>query len=256
MVKASAGITDDDPLDQAYGKLRAWWEGEAVADRLGRAVGVLEAVEGERAQQESAWAVREWSEQLGQAQPLVLVFEDVHWGEEPLLELIEHLAAVKGAPILLLCIARPELIDVHRTWGGGRVRATTIELEPLQAEESAALVEALTKDLELPIDRATVLAKSEGNPLFVEETIRMLAERPRDGVERIPDTLQALIAARIDRLPAHARVAVQRAAVMGRIFMRGALEKLSPEIEEIGAAIDELLMPDLLAQEGRASING
>jgi class 3 adenylate cyclase/tetratricopeptide (TPR) repeat protein len=256
MVKASAGISDDDPLDEAYGKLRECCEDEAVADLLGLAVGVLEAVEGERAQQEIAWAAREWSEQLAQAQPLVLVFEDVHWGEEPLLELIEHLAAVKGAPILLLCIARPELIDVRPTWGGGRVRATTIELEPLQAEESAALVEALTKDLGLPIDLETVLAKSEGNPLFVEETIRMLAERPRDGVGRIPDTLQALIAARIDRLPAHARVAVQRAAVIGRIFMRGALEKLSPEIDEIGSVIDELLMRDLVVEEARASITG
>ncbi|HVH50971.1 MAG TPA: AAA family ATPase, partial [Gaiellaceae bacterium] len=199
MVKASAGISDDDPLDKAYKKLRKCCEDEAVADLLGLAVGVLEAVGAERAQQEIAWAARAWSEQLAQTQPLVLVFEDVHWGEEPLLELIEHLAAVKGAPILLLCLARPELIDVHPTWGGGRVRATTMELEPLQAEESAALVDALTKDLELPIDVATVLAKTEGNPLFVEETIRMLAERPRDGVERIPDTLQALIAARIDR---------------------------------------------------------
>lgn len=256
MVKASAGISDDDPLDKAYGKLRECCEDEAVADLLGLAVGVLEAVEGERAQQEIAWAARAWSEQLAQAQPLVLVFEDVHWGEEPLLELIEHLAAVKGAPILLLCLARPELIDVHPTWGGGRVRATTIELEPLQAEESAALVEALMKDLELPIDVATVLAKTEGNPLFVEETVRMLAERPRDGVERIPDTLQALIAARIDRLPAHARVAVQHAAVMGRIFMSGALAKLSPEIENIDDVIDELLARDLVVQEARASITG
>ncbi|HET8894549.1 MAG TPA: AAA family ATPase [Gaiellaceae bacterium] len=256
MVKASAGISDDDPLDKAYKKLRECCEDEAVADLLGLAVGVLEAVDAERAQQEIAWAARAWSEQLAQAQPLVLVFEDVHWGEEPLLELIEHLAAVKGAPILLLCLARPELIDVHPTWGGGRVRATTIELEPLQAEESAALVEALTADLELPIDVATVLAKTEGNPLFVEETVRMLAERPRDGVERIPDTLQALIAARIDRLPAHARVAVQHASVMGRIFMSGALAKLSPDIENIDDVIDELLARDLVVQEARASITG
>src|SRR5579859_4597786 len=257
MVKASAGISDDDPLDKAYGKLRACCEDEAVADLLGLAVGVLEAVEGERAQQEIAWAARAWSEQLATAQPLVLVFEDVHWGEEPLLELIEHLAAwVKGAPLLLLCIARPELLDVRPTWGGGRVRSTTIELEPLQAEESAALVAALTSDFELPIDVETVLAKTEGNPLFVEETVRMLAERPRDGAERIPDTLQALIAARIDRLPAHARVLVQRAAVMGRIFMGGALAKLSPEIEDIDAVIDELLLRDLVVEEARASITG
>ena len=207
MVKASSGITDDDPLDEAQAKLRACCEDEAVADLLGLAVGVLEAVEGERSQQEIAWAARAWAEQLAQAQPLVLVFEDVHWGEEPLLELLEHLAAsVREAPLLIVCLARPELLDVRPGWGGGRVRATTLELEPLQAEESAVLVEALIGELELPLDTATVLAKTEGNPLFVEETVRMLAERPRGGAERIPDTLQALIAARIDRLPPASRV--------------------------------------------------
>ena len=102
MVKASAGITDDDPLEQAQKKLRDTCEDEAVADLLGLAVGVLEAVEGERGQQEIAWAARAWAEQLAGAQPLVLVFEDVHWGEEPLLELIEHLAAsVREAPLLI-----------------------------------------------------------------------------------------------------------------------------------------------------------
>src|SRR6476620_2848765 len=153
MVKASSGISDDDPLDTAQEKLRASCEDEAVADLLGLAVGVLEAVEGERGQQEIAWAARHWTEQLAQAQPLVLMFEDVHWGEEPLLELIEHLAAsVRHAPLFLLCLARGELLDVRPNWGGGRVRATTFELEPLAAAESAELVEALTADLDLPID--------------------------------------------------------------------------------------------------------
>src|SRR5207245_1579854 len=122
MVKASSGITDDDPLDKAQEKLRACCEDEEVADLLGLAVGVLEAVEGERSQQEIAWAARAWAEQLAQAQPLILVFEDVHWGEEPLLELVEHLAAsVREAPLLLVCVARRELLDVHPSWGGGRV---------------------------------------------------------------------------------------------------------------------------------------
>jgi class 3 adenylate cyclase/tetratricopeptide (TPR) repeat protein len=257
MVKASAGISDDDPLDKAQEKLRACCEDEAVADLLGLAVGVLEAVEGERNQQEIAWAVRTWAEQLAQAQPLVLLFEDVHWGEEPLLRLIEQLAAsVREAPLLLLCIARPELLDVRPTWGGGHVRSTAIELEPLGAEESAELVEALTAELELPVDTETVLAKTEGNPLFVEEMIRMLAERPRGGSERIPDTLQALIAARIDRLPAAQRILVQRAAVMGRIFMGGALAHLSPEIEDVDQSIGELLLRDLVVREVRSTITG
>jgi len=257
MVKASAGITDDDPLETAQEKLRACCEDEEVADLLGLAVGVLEAVEGERSQQEIAWAARAWAEQLAQAQPLVLVFEDVHWGEEPLLELVEHLAAtVREAPLLLVCVARRELLDVHPSWGGGRVRAIAIELEPLQPEESARLVEALTADLELPVDTETVLAKTEGNPLFVEETVRMLAERPRAGAERIPDTLQQLIAARIDRLPGPQRMLVQRAAAMGRIFMRGALEHLSPEMDDVGAHLEELVSRDLVVREPRATISG
>jgi class 3 adenylate cyclase/tetratricopeptide (TPR) repeat protein len=257
MVKASSGITDDDPLDEAQKKLRDYCEDEAVADLLGLAVGVLEAVEGERAQQEIAWAARAWAEQLAHVQPLVLVFEDVHWGEEPLLELLEHLASwVREAPLLIVCLARPELLDVRPTWGGGRVRATTLELEPLQAEESAALVEALTRELELPVDTETVLMKTEGNPLFLEETVRMLAERPRGGTERIPDTLQALIAARIDRLPSASRVVLQRASVMGRIFMAGALSKLTPELADVGDALDDLLLRDLVVREVRATISG
>ncbi len=257
MVKASAGITDSDPLDEAQQKLHDSCEDEAVADLLGLAIGVLEAVEGERNQQEITWAARAWAEQLADAQPLVLVFEDVHWGEEPFLELVEHLAAwVREAPLFMICLARPELLDVHPTWGGGRIRSTTLELEPLQHAESAQLLEALSAELGIPIDRETVLAKTEGNPLFVEETIRMLAERPREGAERIPDTLQALIAARIDRLPSAERLLLQRAAAMGRIFMAGALGQLSPEVEDVGDALDGLILRDLIVREPRATIKG
>ncbi|HYA09027.1 MAG TPA: AAA family ATPase, partial [Gaiellaceae bacterium] len=257
MVKASAGISDDDPLDRAQEKLRACCEDEAVADLLGLAVGVLEAVEGERAQQEIAWAVRAWAEQLAEAQPLVLVFEDVHWGEEPLLELIEHLAAsVREAPLLLLCLARPELLDVRPTWGGARVRGMTLELEPLPLEESEQLVTALAGKLGVAVDVDGVLAKTEGNPLFVEETVRMLAERQGRGVERIPDTLQALIAARIDRLPSPQRRLLQRASVMGRFFMRGALVSLSPDIDDVDARLEELLLRDLVLHEPRTTISG
>jgi class 3 adenylate cyclase/tetratricopeptide (TPR) repeat protein len=257
MVKASAGITDDDPLDRARAKLRETCEDEAVADLLALAVGVLEAVEEERAQQEIAWAARAWAEQLAAAQPLVLMFEDVHWGEEHLLELIEHLAAwVRGEPLLLLCLARPELLDERPSWGGGRIRSLSLELEPLQAEESAELLAALVGELELPVDTETVLAKTEGNPLFVEETVRMLAERPRAGAERIPDTLQALIAARIDRLPAPQRVLLQRASIMGRIFMLGALARLAPEVDDPQRRLEELMLRDLVVPEPRATISG
>jgi class 3 adenylate cyclase/tetratricopeptide (TPR) repeat protein len=257
MVKASAGISDDDPLEMAFEKLRETCENEAVADLLGLAVGVLEAVEGERSQQDIAWAVRSWIEQLAAAQPLVLVFEDVHWGEEPLLEVIEHIASwVRSAPVLLLCLARPELLDAHPAWGGGRLRAVTLELEALSHDEGAKLVRELAAEVDVPIDVEAVLAKAEGNPLFVEETIRALAEQPDGMQQRIPDTLQALIAARIDRLPPESRRLAQRAAVMGRVFLRGALAHLSPEVEDIDSVIDDLLFRDFVLREDRSAISG
>ena len=257
MVKSSAGISDDDPLEQAYEKLRDTCEDEAVADLLGLAVGVLEAVESERSQQEIAWAVRSWTEQLAGAQPLVLVFEDVHWAEEPLLEVIEHLAAwVRTAPVLLVCLARPELLDVRPGWGGGRLRSVTLELTALPDEEGATLVRELAAEVDMPVDVEAVLAKAEGNPLFVEETIRALAEQAEGRPERIPDTLQALIAARIDRLPPKSRRLVQRAAVMGRVFVRGALAHLSPDVEDVDAVLDDLLFRDLVLKEERSAISG
>jgi class 3 adenylate cyclase/tetratricopeptide (TPR) repeat protein len=259
MVKAAAGISDDDPVEEAHEKLLACCEDEVVADLLGLAAGVLEAVEDERSQQEIAWAAREWAEQLAAAQPLVLAFEDIHWAEEPLLELIEHLSSwVRDAPLLILCLARPELLDVHPGWGGGRVRATAIELEPLQREDSEELVDALLADVALPEDvRDDLLDKTEGNPLFVEETIRMVAEdRGGDGRVRIPDTLQALIAARIDRLPLGEKLLLQRAAVIGRVFWGGAIERLAPELDSVDEVLDDLLLRDFITRESRSTISG
>ncbi len=259
MVKSVAGISDDDPLEEAFAKLRDCCEDEAVADLLGLALGVLEALEDERSPQEIAWAAREFAASLAAAQPVVLVFEDIHWAEEPLLDLIEHLADWVRAPLLLLCLARPELLDVRPGWGGGRVRATAIELEALGARESEALVEALlvSEGGSVAADaRRALLEKTEGNPLFVEETIRMLVERGGDGVERIPDTLQALIAARIDRLPQAHRAVLRRAAVIGRVFWRGAIAQLALEVEGLDAVLDDLLLRDFVLLEPRSSISG
>ena len=137
MVKAAAGISDDDPLEEAFEKLRECCAEEAVADVLGLAAGLMEALEGERSPQEIAWAAREVMQGIADVQPLILLFEDIHWAEAPLLDLIEHLADWVRAPLLILCLARPELLDARPGWGGGRVRSTAIELEPLSEEESA-----------------------------------------------------------------------------------------------------------------------
>jgi class 3 adenylate cyclase/tetratricopeptide (TPR) repeat protein len=259
MVKVAAGIADDDPLDEAVEKLRECCPDEAVADLLGLASGVLEAVQSEHNQQEISWAARAWAEKLAEPQPLVLVFEDIHWGEEPLLELIEHLGTwVRNVPLLLLCLARPELLDIRPGWGGGRVRATAIELEPLGEADSEALIDALLDDDVLsPSAKTKLLEKTEGNPLFVEETIRMLAEANGAGVDRIPDTLQALIAARIDHLPAGEKSLLQRAAVIGRIFWAGAVAHLgNDEEEDLDALLDDLLLREFVLDDTHSRISG
>jgi class 3 adenylate cyclase/tetratricopeptide (TPR) repeat protein len=258
MVKSSAGIADDDPVREAVEKLRKCCEDEAVADLLGLASGVLDAVEQERSAQEIAWAARAWADQLADVQPLVLVFEDIHWAEEPLLELVEHLATwVRESPLLLVCLARPDLLDLRPGWGGGRMRAASVELDPLRADESEELLRALLPHDSLSDEaRRDLLAKTEGNPLFVEETIRMLLESGGDYLpERIPDTLQALIAARIDHLPPEEKALLHRGAVIGRVFWRGALEHLSPELD-VEALLDNLLLRDFVLAEPRSTIIG
>jgi len=260
MVKSAAGIDDDDDNEEALEKLRASCEVEAVADLLGLASGILAAVEGERSREELAWAARTWAQKLAEVQPLVLVFEDIHWAEEPLLELVEHLAAwVRDAPLLLVCLARPDLLEVRPDWGGGRLRATAIELEPLSPTESEQLADELLSAHHLPDDvRELVLEKTEGNPLFVEETIRMLVEEDGDGrpAGLIPDTLQALIAARIDRLEPPQKTLLQRASVMGRIFWPSAVERLAPDLEGLDRLLDDLLFREFVLEEPRSTISG
>src|SRR3954451_20189541 len=260
MVKAAAGITDDDPMETAKEKLIECCGDEAIAELLGLASGVMDAVEGERGQPEIAWAAREFVDELADVQPLVLVFEDIHWAEEPLLELIDHLAQwVRERALLVLCLARPELLDVRPGWGGGRIRSTAIELEPLAREESEELAAALLAQHEISEHvTSRLLEKTEGNPLFVEEIVRMLVEEGSDRGDRIPDTLQALIGARIDRLPAGQKVLLQRGSVMGRTFFAGAVDYLSAEYDadELEDMLDDLLLRDLITRQERSTISG
>ncbi|HEY5661412.1 MAG TPA: AAA family ATPase [Gaiellaceae bacterium] len=258
MIKSAAGITDDDPMETARDKLVECCGDEAIAELLGLASGVMDAVEGERGQPEIAWAAREFVDELADVQPLILVFEDIHWAEEPLLELIDHLAQwVRERALLILCLARPELLDVRPGWGGGRIRSTAIELEPLARDESEELAAALLAQHDVSEHvTSRLLEKTEGNPLFVEETVRMLVEE--GAADRIPDTLQALIGARIDRLPLGEKILLQRGAVMGRTFFAGALDHLSAEydMDELEDMLDDLLLRDLITRQERSTISG
>ncbi len=260
MVKASAGITDDDPAAEAFEKLRVCCESDAVADLLGVALGLLGATEGIGEGAEIAWATLRWAEELADAQPLVLIFEDVQWADERLLEVIENLArARRPIPLMIVCVARFELLDTRPSWGGGNPRSTAIELVPLDSEESTELAALLLPagDGEAEEQRALLVEKAEGNPLFLEETARMLLESNLDcaTLDRIPDSIQALIAARIDLLAPEQKRLLQQAAVIGRVFWRGALEHLAPDTD-VPTLLEGLLERDLVAPVERSTISG
>src|SRR5207237_7117880 len=127
---------------------------------------------------EIAWAYRKTLEQVASETPLVCVFDDVHWGEPAFLDLVEHVADFsRGAPILLLCIARPELFDLRSGWGGGKLNATTVLLEPLSHDESESLMDSLLTDADLSADlRERITAAAEGNPLFVEQMLALITQ--------------------------------------------------------------------------------
>jgi class 3 adenylate cyclase/tetratricopeptide (TPR) repeat protein len=254
MIKASAGIADDDPANKAFEKLRLCCESEAVADLLAVALGVLGATEGERTPDQLTWAAQRWTEQLADLQPLVLVFEDVHWAEEPLLDLIEYLArSLRDTPVLIVAVARPELLDTRPSWGGGIRSASAVDLAPLAASESEELADALlSRDDVPPAQRALVLERAEGNPLFLEEIARAIGDD--SGLDRIPDTVQALIAARIDRLAADEKRVLQTAALIGRVFWRGALDRLAPDVD-VAVVLDTLLEREFVVPEERSSIS-
>jgi class 3 adenylate cyclase/tetratricopeptide (TPR) repeat protein len=178
---------------------------------------------------EIALQTRRILERLAQKRPLVVVFDDLQWAEPTFLDLIDHVTDLaRDAPMLLVCLARPELLDVRPGWGGGKLNATTMLLEALTDAESAQLVDNL---LLARVDAAVkerIAAAAEGNPLYLEEMLAMVGEG-RNGDLAIPPTIQALLAARLDRLAPDERTTVECAAVQGQEFRHDALSSLVPE---------------------------
>jgi len=210
---------------------------------------------------------REYLESLGAGAPLVAIVEDLHWADPSLLELIEYLAARVEAPVLFLCTARPDLVDRRATWGGGQRNATTIELQPLSGAESADLLHGLVGGKPLPADAmAAILERSEGNPFFAEELLRMVVEDgslvERDGEwavvrplpSALPDTVQGVIASRIDMLEVGEKRAIQDAAVVGRIFWEGAVARLG--LTDPAPAMEALAVKGLVRERDRSVIEG
>jgi class 3 adenylate cyclase/tetratricopeptide (TPR) repeat protein len=179
---------------------------------------LLREAEATTSADEIAWAFRKTLEQAATEQPLVVVVDDLHWGEETLLDLIEHVALLSSsAPILLVCLARPELLDRRPDW------SITLRLEPLGDGDVAELIpEPFSDRLREKITRA-----AGGNPLFIEEMVAMAAGA--NGEVTVPPTLQTLLAARLDQLETGERTVLERGAVEGAIFHRGAVQALAPE---------------------------
>jgi class 3 adenylate cyclase/tetratricopeptide (TPR) repeat protein len=204
---------------------------------------------------EIAWGVRKLFEALASSEPLVVVFDDIHWAEPALLDLVEYVAAfAQDVPLLVLCTARPDLSDLRPTWTAPRPNSILIALEALSGADSETLAEQLGNLPEATRERIVEVA--EGNPLFVEQLVAMQVESGNGDLE-VPPTLQALLAARIDRLAEPERAVVQRGSVEGRLFHRGAVVALLPEPErpEVGAHLLTLVRKELIRPD-RATLPG
>ncbi len=235
-LREASGITDRDDRGAGQRKLHALLDGERdgelLSARLSTAIGLSDEP---ASQTELFWAVRRTLEHVASRGALVVVFDDIHWAEPTFLDLIDHVAEwSRDAPLFVLASARPELLDVRPTWGGGKLNAATVLLEALPADATARLIEALPGGSALPDDlRSRISAAAEGNPLFVEELLAMLVDegtlRQHDGrweaigdLDRlaIPPTIHALLAARLERLSDPERRIAERASVVGRVSSR------------------------------------
>ena len=230
-------------------------EGDAdtIINRLLGAAGLAGSAS---SNEETFWAARKLFEALARERPVVLVLDDLHWADATFLDLVEHVADWSSeSPILLLCLGRPELLDARPRWAGGRANVNSSLLQPLSKAESEQLVELLLSGSELADElRGRILEAAEGNPLFIEQMLAMLAENG-DGGSDIPPTIHALLAARLERLDAEERRVVQRASMIGREFRRAAVIDLSPKEERaaVGAALESLVRRELLRPVGDES---
>jgi len=250
-VQEAVGLEDSDSPEEAMAKLiNALGEeqdAELVAQRIAEVLGIAEAALGA---EEGFAAVRALFETLARGRPLVVVFDDIHWAEPTFLDLIEHVSDwTRDAPILLICLARPELLDVRTGWAGGKLNATSILLEPLSEAESVELIKSLAG---VALDESTrhrIVEAAEGNPLFVEEMLALaLEDGPAEGDLVVPPTIQALLAARLDRLGDEERAVVERAAVEGKIFYEDALTELAPDElrPAVQPSLGSLLLKELI----------
>jgi len=228
---------------------------QALPDDLARARIQAALGQGSASTDEIAWGFRRLFETLAAEQPLVVVLDDLHWAEPTLLDLVEYVAAFAAdAPLMLLGTARPDLFETRPAWAQPKPNAIVVALEPLAREEADSLAGELGELTEEAKRR--IVAAAEGNPLFVEQLVAHQAESGNGRLE-IPPTLQALLAARIDRLDPAERAVIERASVEGRLFHRGSVQALLPEEgrEGVGSQLLTLVRKELIRPD-RAELPG
>jgi class 3 adenylate cyclase/tetratricopeptide (TPR) repeat protein len=255
MVKAQAGILETDSSDEAQRKLAemtndmceedAAWVERALRPLVGA------AGDGSRDSREEAFAAwRRLVEGMADRHPTVLVFEDLHWADEGLLDFVDYLVDWSaGIPLMCVCTARPELLERRAGWGGGKLNSTTIALTALSDEETHQLLADLLGRTVLPAD---LLQFAGGNPLYAEEYARMLSDRGLDE-EALPETVQGIIAARLDALSAAEKTAIQNGAVFGKVFWSGSLAALDGGDP---APLHSLARKEFVRRERRSSVGG
>jgi predicted ATPase len=261
IVKAHAGIYESDPPEVAEAKLdevlpeveeRPW-----LKARLLPLLGIDSGQPASREESFTAW--RRFLEAVAADGPAVVVVEDLHWADPALLEFLAHLAEwVDGVPLLLLCTARPELYEKHPTWVGGTRNAQTINLAPLSDAETTELVQALLSETVSERVERVIVERAGGNPLYAEEFVRLIADRGLDesseGVA-FPQSVQALIAARLDTLSPDRKSMLQDAAVVGKVFWAGALTEMGQwDRTKVDNVLQELSRKELVRPARSSSI--
>jgi class 3 adenylate cyclase/tetratricopeptide (TPR) repeat protein len=241
IVRDAAAIRDDDPPEVGRSKLLeiAGPGGEDAVARVASAIGLADT---DFPLDEVFWGTRKLLELQAARQPLVVVLEDIHWAESAFLDLIEHVRTTAAAPLLLLCAARPDLLEQRPDWPG--LHGPVIDLQPLSEEESGRVIEHLLGDAPFPGEvRQRIIVAAEGNPLFVQQVLSMMIDdgllRQEDGrwiptgdlsELAIPGTIQALLAARLDLLTPQERAVIEPAAVIGLVFEEAPVTELVPDV--------------------------
>jgi DNA-binding SARP family transcriptional activator/tetratricopeptide (TPR) repeat protein len=249
LIRDAAGDTSQEAIASL---LAGEPESEEIAQRIAGAIGVADPG-GSAA--DLFWAVRRLFAVLARKQPLVVVLEDIHWGEPTLLDLLDHLVdTARDAPVLLICLARSELLELRPTWGGGKLNASSLLLEPLSPSECAIVIGHAGGAALGDAVAARIADAAEGNPLFIEQMVAMALEAGGAADFAVPPTIQALLAARLDRLGPLERGVLERASVVGREFDRDAVVELSPPDERnaVDAHLDALARRELIGPAGAA----